>query len=96
MKSANDTTVQSLRLKYNAALAAHQGCLRALMDATMAGTDPAALVDNEARARLELDRVRDQLLAAMTEAITGRKAGEALSKQTPANSVEADSPDVAS
>ena len=96
MKSANDTTLQSLRLKYNAALAAHQGTLRALMEATMAGKPPAAVVDNEARARLELARVRDRLLAAMTEAITGHKADEAPSNQPPANGVQADSPDVAS
>ena len=66
------------------------------MDASMAGTSPAALVENEARARLELDRVRDGLLAAMTEAITGDKAGEPAPNQSPANDVEVDSPDVAS
>ncbi len=92
-----DATLQSLRLKYNAALAAHQGCLRALREAGMAGTTPpAALADNEARARLELEQVRDRLLAAMTEAITGHKAGEAPSNQPPANGVEVDSPDIAS
>ena len=96
MKSANDTDLQSWRLKYNAALAAHQGTLRTLMQATMAGTPPAAVVENEARARLELDRVRDRLLTAITEAITGHKAGEAPTNEPPSNGVEADSPDVAS
>ena len=96
MRSAKDATLQSLRLKYNAALAAHQGCVRALMDASVAGTPPAALVENEARARLELDRVRDGLLAAMTEAITGHTAGEPAPNQPAANDVEVDSPDVAS
>jgi hypothetical protein len=97
MKGQTDATLQSLRLKYNAALAAHQGCLRELIDASMAWeTPPAALVEKEARARLELDRVRDGLLAAMTEAITGHRAGAAPSNQQPADGVEADAPDVAS
>ena len=60
------------------------------------GAPPAALVENEARARRELDRVRDGLLAAMTEAITGHKAGAPASNQQPADGVEADSTDVAS
>lgn len=87
MTDGNDAT-RSLRLKYNAALAAHQGCRRALTEASMAGTGPSpALVDNEAKARRELDRARDALLAAMTEAITGHKAGDPAPIQ-PLNHVE--------
>ena len=74
MTGGNDATLQSLRLTYNAALAAHQGCMRALTEASMAGTSPsAASVESEARARHELDRARGRLLAAMTEAITGQR-----------------------
>jgi hypothetical protein len=74
MRARNDATLQALRLKYNAALDAHSGCLRALTDATLAGaTVPsAALLEAEAKARQELDRARDRLLAALTEAITGQ------------------------
>jgi hypothetical protein len=76
MKRSDDATLQALRLKYNAALAAHSGCLRALTDATIAGatTPSAALLEAEAKARQELDRARDGLLAALTEAITGQGA----------------------
>src|SRR5687768_1015237 len=97
MQGQNDATLQSLRLKYNAAVAAHQGCVRALMEASKAGgMPPSTLVENEVRARRELDRVRDGLLAAMTEAITGQKAGAPPSNQPPGDGVEADSTDVAS
>jgi hypothetical protein len=76
MRGRNDATLQALRLKYNAALAAHSGCLRALTDATIAGAavPSAALLEAEAKARQELDRARDGLLAALTEAITGQAA----------------------
>jgi hypothetical protein len=85
MTSGNDAT-RSLRLKYNAAVAAHKGCMRALTEASMAGTAPsAALVENEAKARRELDLARDALLAAMTEAITGHKAGDPAPLQPPSH-----------
>jgi uncharacterized protein (DUF58 family) len=75
MTAMTDSTLQALRLRYNAALAAHQGCLRALREAGMAGTPvSAALRDNETRARRELEQARERLLAAMTEAITGQPA----------------------
>ena len=77
MTGAKDATLRTLRLKYNAALAAQQGCTRALTEANMAGTTPSAeLVAQEARARQQLEHAREQLRAAMTEAITGQKAGE--------------------
>ena len=77
MTGQREATLQALRLTYNAALAAHQGCMRALIEATMAGTVPTvAIVENEARARHELERVRERLLAAMTDAITGQPASD--------------------
>jgi hypothetical protein len=78
MTGAKDATLQALRLTYNAAFAAHQQCLRALSEARLAGTTPsAALLDRETKARQELERARECLLAAMTEAITGRPPGDA-------------------
>jgi hypothetical protein len=72
MTRRKDATLQTLRLKYNAALAAHQGCTRALTEALMAGTSPTdSLVASEAKARETLNIAREQLLAAMTESITG-------------------------
>lgn len=72
MTRAKDAKLQTLRLKYNAALAAHQGCARALTEAMMAGTSPAAaLIESEAHAREALNQARERLLAAMTESITG-------------------------
>jgi hypothetical protein len=84
MTGAKDSTLQALRLKYNAAVAAHQGCLRMLTEAAMAGKTPsAALVENEGRARRELDLARDRLLAAITEAITGQPAAAPCSEAEP-------------
>jgi hypothetical protein len=72
MPWANDPAIQSLRLKYNAAVAAHKDCSRALMEASMRGDLPtASLVDAETKARTTMNDVRAQLLAAMTQAITG-------------------------
>jgi hypothetical protein len=88
MTGVKTSTLQALRLRYNAALAAQQGCMRALIEASMAGTvASAALVESEARARAELDQARERLLAAMTEAITGEpgagRAAEARSPESP-------------
>jgi hypothetical protein len=95
MTGKNDAT-RSLRLTYNAALAAHQGCMRALTEASMAGTPPSALlVESEAKARRALDLARERLLAAMTEAITGHKAGDPAALQ-PLKHVENGPPDSAS
>ena len=70
--AGHEATLQTLRLKYNAALAAHQGCTRALTEAMMAGAGPdKALVESEAKAREALNLARERLLAAMTQSITG-------------------------
>ena len=75
MAGRKDATLQTLRLKYNAALAAHQGCMRALTEALMAGASPTeTLVASEAKARETLNAARERLLAAMTESITGEPA----------------------
>ena len=51
MSGSRDTTLQALRLKYNAPLAAHQGCMRALTEASMAGAiASSALIESEAKA----------------------------------------------
>lgn len=93
MTDGSDATLQSLRLKYNAALAAHQGRMRALTEASMAGTAPSReLVEAEVRARRELDRARERLLAGMTEAITGLPAVPAPHEIGPAGRVAAKEP----
>jgi hypothetical protein len=92
MTGVKDSTLQALRLKYNAALAAHQGCLRALLEAAMAGAPPAAAaLESEDRARQALEQARERLLAAMTESITGEKPDVA--RLGPAASKLEDPPD---
>jgi hypothetical protein len=77
MTGVTNPKLQALRLKYNAAVTAQRGCVRALAEANRARTAPSAeLVENEERARRQLEQARVQLLAAMTEAITGQKAGD--------------------
>ena len=70
MPWSHDATVQSLRLKYNAALAAHQSCAQALVEASLSGTATADLVEKEARARAELERARGAFHAAMAKFVT--------------------------
>ena len=72
MPWSHDRSIQSRRLTYNAAVTAHADCSRALTQARMSGQTPSPeLVDAEARARIRLDDLRTQLLAAMAYAITG-------------------------
>ena len=73
MSWSNDPHVQSLRLRYNAALAAHQDCARVLTEASMGGHVPAAgIVERETRARAELVRAREELFGAMAALVTGQ------------------------
>jgi hypothetical protein len=89
MTGVKTATLRALRLRYNAALAAQQGCMRALIEASRAGAPAsAALVESEARAREELQRARARLLAAMTEAITGEPAEERSAGLRPPESAE--------
>jgi hypothetical protein len=66
MPWSHDPNVQALRLKYNAAFAAHQASARGLSQAGVGGTVPSsAAVDSEARARVGLVSARAALFAAM-------------------------------
>ena len=72
MPWANNPKISSLRMQYNAALAAHSAAKRALIEATVSGIKPSAeLVDTATRASAALEDVRAKLLAEMTKAITG-------------------------
>jgi hypothetical protein len=66
MPWSRDANVQALRLKYNAAFAAHQTCARGLTEAGLGGTTPpVAAVNSEAQARVGLVLARKALFAAM-------------------------------
>lgn len=71
MPWANNSTIDSLRMQYNAALSAHRDRHRAVIEARMQGSLSPALVENETRARQHLEEIRANLLAAMTRAIIG-------------------------
>ena len=71
MPWSNDKTVRLLRLAYNAAVAAHAGSARALLEAAMRGDTPTAeLVERERRAKAKLEESRKQLHEAMARAVT--------------------------
>jgi hypothetical protein len=70
MPWSKDASTQSLRLAYNAAVAGHANCSRALTEATMRGDAPSlALIEAEQKARSVLDSARAKLHAAMASAI---------------------------
>ena len=73
MPWSDNSTIQSLRLQYNAALAGYRACARRHMDARIQGLTPSLelLAEAETKARLELEAARTKLLAATTEVITG-------------------------
>jgi hypothetical protein len=72
MPWTNNPEIDSLRMTYNAAHSAHQGCARALIEARMQGAAPSHdLVEAESKARRRLADVRSALLAAMTKVIAG-------------------------
>jgi hypothetical protein len=66
MPTSDDATLRSLRLKYNAANAAYQECVKARTEATMSGAvlSPSQL-EKEIAALRTLNEVRDTLLAGM-------------------------------
>jgi hypothetical protein len=77
MTGATNAIIRARRLRYNAALAAHQGSARALNEALASGKGASQeMIRAEANARAELDRARAALLAAMSESITGIPAAE--------------------
>jgi len=68
--------LQSLRLKYNAAYTASQGCAIAIAEAMRAGQLPSDVLRESARkAALEVDAARENLRAAMVELIAPKPAG---------------------
>lgn len=70
MPWTDDAAVRSIRLAYNAALAAHSSCARALNEATMRGEIPTSeLIEAEKRALKQLNEAREKLHAAMASAI---------------------------
>ena len=55
-------------MRYRAAYAAYQGCVRAVTEATMSGTSPSpTMLAQEAKALNTLNEVRASLLAAMAD-----------------------------
>ena len=73
----NDPKIDALLQAYNAAISAHHGADRALLDAGMAGQAPTAdMLAAEANARADLTNVRDRLLAAVNDAMADHAAAE--------------------
>jgi hypothetical protein len=61
-----EAALQELRLRYHAAYAAYQACVRAVTEATMSGQIPSPmLLEQEAKALGALTKTRANLLAAM-------------------------------
>jgi hypothetical protein len=68
MARASDAVLQDLRMRYRAAYAAYQNCVRAVTEATMSGTVVSpTMLELEARALDTLKKARASLLAAMTD-----------------------------
>jgi hypothetical protein len=68
MPRISEAALRDLRLRYNSAHAAHQGCARAVTEAASSGVTPSAdLLTNEAEALRQLIEARTKLLAAMAE-----------------------------
>jgi hypothetical protein len=66
MPGASEAALQELRMRYRAAHAAYQACVRAVTEATMSGDLPSpTLLEQEARALAALTKLRANLLAAM-------------------------------
>jgi hypothetical protein len=61
-------TLRELRLRYNAAYAAYQSCVKALNEAVLSGKRPTAeLLENEAKSLRELTESRANLLSALIQ-----------------------------
>jgi hypothetical protein len=68
MPRATETALHELRMRYRAAHAAYQACVRAVSEATMSGSLPSpALLEQEAKALSALTVLQASLLAAMSE-----------------------------
>jgi hypothetical protein len=67
---SDDPEIQKLRLTYNAAVAAHAHCARAITEALMGGQSPSqAATEAEAKARARMHDTRAQLHMAMARAL---------------------------
>jgi hypothetical protein len=68
MPRASEAALQDLRMRYRAAHAAYQACVRAVTESTMSGALPSpTLLEREARALAALTKLRTSLLDAMAE-----------------------------
>jgi hypothetical protein len=68
MPHATEAVLQELRMRYHAAYAAYQACVRAVTEATMSGSVPSpAMLEQEAKALGALTQLRASLLAAMAD-----------------------------
>ncbi len=68
MPWSHDPRFNALRMRYKSAFEAHRHHHRALIEATMRGEVSAELIEAEERARLQMNEVRAELLAAMAQA----------------------------
>ena len=68
MPRASDAVLQDLRMRYRAAHAAYQNCVRAVTEATMSGAAVSpTMLDLQAKALDTLTKTRASLLAAMAD-----------------------------
>jgi hypothetical protein len=68
MPRAADAVLQDLRMRYRAAHAAYQNCVRAVTEATMSGAAVSpTMLELEAKALETLTKTRASLLAAMVD-----------------------------
>ena len=66
----DDPTIRSLRLAYNAAVAGHSACFRALSELVMRGEQPSSTaIEAEAAAKARMVEARRRLHAAMARAM---------------------------
>jgi hypothetical protein len=66
MSRTTEATLETLRMKYQTAYEAYQGCARALIEAGKDGGKPSPqLLDNESKAIHRLNEARSALIAAM-------------------------------
>jgi len=73
MPPVSETVLQELRMRYNAAYAAYQACVRAVSEAAMSGSLASpALLEREAQALSALNKARATLMAAMAGAAGGQ------------------------
>jgi hypothetical protein len=84
MPWTNNPTIDAFRRKYNVAIGVHQAAARALVSTRASGEAPSREIEEaEATARAELALARDQLLAAVTSAITGQVEAQLRSRPPP-------------